>query len=332
MKLKTPVSLMVAIVLGLVTAYFGVQTLHNSKNQASPITKVLVAKKTLSPGAVIQADDVEAKVMSIEMVPESAMHDPKDVVGRTVIATIAKDGQIVDSMMAPRNGASGLAAIIPAGMRAATIDVSDSSAVAGLLTPGCRVDVIATLRKADQNIVKAIVENVQVQSLQRAISGYSTQGGVSTAVESGPVKTVTLLVSPKQANTIELAKSSGAGSRLTLTLRGQGDTTTADGTVSEHELAGIVDTTQPVEQPKPDVFADTPPVEDKGRAVEIIRSGKSETVYMKDKQEEEATKTTPSNNKAPRSAKSVSPDAEPQTAAGTSEGLHAQQQERSNIR
>jgi pilus assembly protein CpaB len=331
MKLKTPASLMVAIVLGLVTAYFGVQTMHNSNNHTSPVTKVLVAKRDMSPGYVIQPDDLGTEVVAINAVPEKAMHDSKDAVGRTVVAMIVSGQTMVDAMMSPKNGGSGLAAIIPAGMRAATIDVSDSSAVAGLLTPGCRVDVIATLRKNDQNMVKAIVQNVQVQSLQRGISGYSTQGGVSTAIETGPVKTVTLLVNPLQANSIELAKSSGAGSRLTLTLRGQGDTTTAEGSVSEHELAGIVDATQPVEQPKPDVFADTPQPEDKGRAVEILRGGKSETIYMKDKPQEEAAKSNSPNNKAPKSAKSVAPDAEPQTAAGTSE-LHSQKQERSNIR
>jgi pilus assembly protein CpaB len=339
MKLKTPVSLMVAIVLGLVTAYFGVQTMHNSNGRSSPMTRVLVAKRDMTPGYVIQADDLESKVFSIDGVPDKAMHETKDAVGRTVIANIVTGQTMIDGMMAPKGGAGGLAAIIPAGMRATTIDVSDSSAVAGLLTPGSRVDVIAMLQKGDQRIVKEIVENVQVQSLQRGISGYSTVNGVSTANESGPVKTVTLLVNPKQANSIELAKS-GSGSRLTLTLRGQGDATTADGTISEHELAGIADTTQPVAEPpapKEDVFANTPPpAEDKGRPVQILRGGTETFIYMKDKgPDEEAAKATPTTKTpAPKSAgQSTPPDQEPQTASGTTAPeLHPRVEERSNIR
>jgi pilus assembly protein CpaB len=339
MKLKTPVSLMVAVVLGLITAYFGVQTMHNSNNRTDPITRVLIAKRAMAPGYVVQPDDLDSAVVAVELVPDKAMHDAKEAVGRTVIANIVPGQTMVDAMMTPKNGASGLAAIIPAGMRAATIDVSDSSAVAGLLTPGSRVDVIAMLRKNDQNIVRAIVENVQVQSVQRSVSGYSTVNGVSTAMENGPVKTVTLLVDPRQANAIELAKSSGTGSRLTLTLRGQGDTSIADGTISEHELAGIVDTTQPVAPPAPkeDVFADTPPPppEDKGRPIQIIRNGKEELIYMKDKPQEEATQTTsPARTPAPGGAGKTPTDQEPQTASGTNPPaeLHSRVEERTNIR
>ena len=153
------------------------------------------------------------------------------------------------------------------------------------------------------------MENVQSSIAPAAASsGYSTVNGVSTAIGNrSRSATVTLLVNPKQANSIELAKS-GSGSRLTLTLRGQGDATTADGTISEHELAGIVDTTQPVVEPpapKEDVFANTPPPpEDKGRPVQILRGGTETYIYMKDKgPDEEAAKATPPAKTTPEPKK-----------------------------
>ena len=107
MKLKTPVSLMVAIVLGLITAYFGVETMHNNNGRSSPMTRVLIATKDMSPGYVIQADDLDSKVFSIDAVPDKAMHETKEAVGRTVIANIVTGQTMIDAMMAPKGGAGG---------------------------------------------------------------------------------------------------------------------------------------------------------------------------------------------------------------------------------
>jgi Flp pilus assembly protein CpaB len=223
-------------------------------------------------------------------------------------------------------------------MRAVAIDVSDSSAVAGMLSPGSKVDVIGTLKMGDQQVTKQIIENVEVQSIQRQVSGYSTQNGVSTALETGPVKSVMLLVTPKQASAVELANASGG--HLRLTLRGNGDSTSVDGTMSENELKGIVETTKPVEAPVADVFENTPPPEDKGRPVQLILGGKTTTVYMNDKTKEETANGTSDGSvngatpptKSNSAGKKTKPaEGEPQTASGKAEQSPARTEERSNL-
>jgi pilus assembly protein CpaB len=57
-----------------------------------------------------------------------------------------KGQPVVAAILAPEGAAAGLQALVPRGMRAITIEVNEFSGVAGLLTPGCRVDVIATIQ------------------------------------------------------------------------------------------------------------------------------------------------------------------------------------------
>jgi pilus assembly protein CpaB len=199
-------------------------------------------------------------------------------------------------MLVAKDAGSGLAAVLKPGMRAFAVDVNDSSSVAGMIDRGSKVDVIATLKRGDQTIAKAVVEDVEVHSVQRAVSGYSRREGQTTAIENGPVKSVTLLVTPRQASAIELAKANGGNPRLVL--RGTGDATTADGQMSERELLGL----PPEEAPKPeepvaktDIFENPPLPEDKGRPVEIIRGGASSTVYIDDKNKEEGAEGSPAS-------------------------------------
>lgn len=334
MKLKTSMSLTVAIILGLITAKVGMDVMKNAGGgKADRTSKVLVAKRDMVPGYIIQPGDLGLTEVSVNLVPEKALHEMKDGEGRTVIASIVSGQTILDAMMAPKGAGSGLAALLRNGMRAVAIDISDSSAVAGMLSPGSKVDVIATLRRGDQQIATPIVENVEVQSLQRQVTGYSTREGMTTAMDNGPVKSVTLLVTPKQGSRIELANASGG--RLRLMLRGNGDMTTNDSTVTENEITGTVEATKPVEAPVADVFENTPPpVEDKGRPVQLIQGGKMVTVYMNDKSPEETVAPPPpsaSKPKATANKKSKPVEGEPQPAAGTSPAGSVQSEERTII-
>jgi pilus assembly protein CpaB len=303
MKTKTSVSLVVALVLGLITAKVGLDLMKNYRGAGPLTSKVVLAKKTMMPGYVIKADDVDTQVVSVNLVPANALHDPKELIGRTVIANIVPGQTLLEAMLVGKDAGSGLAAVLKPGMRAVAVDVNDSSSVAGLIDRGSKVDVIATLKRNDQIIAKAVIENVEVQSVQRAVSGYSRKDGQTSPVENGPVKSVTLLVTPKQASALELAKASGGSPRLVL--RGTGDATVSDGQMSDRELVGLPDVKEEPVAKTEDPFDNVPAPEDKGRPVEIIRGGASSTVYVDDKNKEEgADGTTASAQIKPNAASS----------------------------
>ncbi|MEO6435774.1 MAG: Flp pilus assembly protein CpaB [Tepidisphaeraceae bacterium] len=291
MRFKTSVSLMVAVVLGLITAKVGTDMLKKYGGKAGAATKIVVATRDMEPGHVIAEKDVVLMEVSANVVPEKALREVKAAVGRTVLGTAAKSYPMLDSQLSAPGSGSGIQAMIPKGMRAVTVDVSDSGSVAGLLTPGCYVDVISTLRHGNQIVAKTVVENVKVQFVQRGKTSGSSRSSAAAASGSleatGPVKTVTLVVLPQQAMAIELSQTSG---KPRLILRGNSDTSSSEGMiVSQNQLLGIPDEVpepvvieKVVEKPAPDrVFDNVEPAEPvtNKRPVEIIRGGAKETIY-----------------------------------------------------
>jgi Flp pilus assembly protein CpaB len=100
-------------------------------------------------------------------------------------------------------------------MRAVTLEVNEFSGVAGNLLPGCRVDVLHTLRDdaSGEAMSRAIVQNVLVT----AIGMHRTPGDESN---DRSIRSVTLLVKPAQAEALELASING---HPRLVLRGADD-------------------------------------------------------------------------------------------------------------
>jgi flagella basal body P-ring formation protein FlgA len=89
MKLKTSVTFMIAIVLALVTTKVGMDYLKTHGGRGGSGARVVVAKKDMDPGYVIQAADVVLQEVPVSMLSAKSMRDLKEVVGRTVVSTIA---------------------------------------------------------------------------------------------------------------------------------------------------------------------------------------------------------------------------------------------------
>jgi len=109
----------------------------------------------------------------------------------------------------------GLAPTIPVGMRAVTVRVNDVAGDAGFVLPGLRVDVLVTGRPptGDSTMTATVLQNVLVLSAGQAMQSDARGTPVS-------VSTVTLLVTPGDAETLTLANGEG---RLQLILRNSSD-------------------------------------------------------------------------------------------------------------
>jgi Flp pilus assembly protein CpaB len=103
-------------------------------------------------------------------------------------------------------------------MRAITVEVNETSGVAGMLVPGCRVDVMSTLNGAnkDDTVACTIVQDVLVQAVGQRLA----PGPAASDRDGQAVRSVTLVVKPRDAEAIELASSMG---RPRLVLRGPND-------------------------------------------------------------------------------------------------------------
>ena len=234
MNFKTFISLVVATSLGLAAVWVGRQLIFGQSMAASmsrtPMTKVVVAKNDLEPGQQILLEDLTTLEMPTASVPANAFTDPKKLEDRAVVSAVVKGQMMFEALLAGQGVDGGLTALVPKGMRAVSVEVTESSGLAGLLVPGARVDVIATLKQDNMQIAKTIVENAKVQAVGVKMSRQKGEG------KSEPSKTVTLIVSTKDAEAIELASNSG---KPRLVLRGMSDTDRSQSSgVTFAELSG----------------------------------------------------------------------------------------------
>jgi len=100
-------------------------------------------------------------------------------------------------------------------MRAVTVRVNDVAGAAGFVLPGLRVDVLVTGRppSGDSTMTSTVLQNLLVLSAGQAMQSDARGTPVS-------VSTVTLLVTPADAETLTLANGEG---RLQLILRNSSD-------------------------------------------------------------------------------------------------------------
>lgn len=222
MNMKTVIPLGLAIVLGLVAAILVRNTIshHNSAATSnSNMVAVVVAKGDVEPGKALDKEDLVIARVPAEIAPGHVFSDPNQLVGRVVISPLSKGQTIMESLLAVAGTGSGLQALIPPGMRAVTLEVSEFSSVGGMLEPGCRVDLVSTMNdpKVHEAMAKTVLQNVKITAIGRSMSPPHPVDGQPMPP---PSNNVTLLLTPKQVQTLELAQMS---SRPWLVLRSSRD-------------------------------------------------------------------------------------------------------------
>ena len=168
---------------------------------------LVVAAKVLKPGTVLAEADVKTIPWPGQL-PKGAYQDPRAVVGSTVFDTMAEEEPVLTTRLA--SGLSGGGSGVPAGMRAVSVHVADSTGVLALLRGGQKVDVQVVVgrgNKPEETEVRTALENLTVLS----VTPQPEQGSQGQTL---PV--VTLLAKPSEADILALADS---GARVRLTLR-----------------------------------------------------------------------------------------------------------------
>lgn len=116
-------------------------------------------------------------------------------------------------------GAGFMAAILPAGMRAISTQISPETGAGGFILPNDRVDVILTMRgNCDAGASETILRNVRILAIDQTVEEKNGQKVVVG-------RTATLELSPGQAETLALSHQLGT---LSLALRSIADSSTDD--------------------------------------------------------------------------------------------------------
>jgi pilus assembly protein CpaB len=189
-------------------------------NAKQPTTQVIVAARTMELGTLIRDSDLRLGDWSGTL-PKGSVLRKEDVVGRGVMAAIYEGEPVLENRLAPKGAGAGLAATIPAGMRAVAVRVNEVVGVAGFVVPGMRVDILISgtppgATAATGTVSKTLLQNIEVlsagQNFQKDAEGKPVQ-----------VAVVNLLVTPEQAEILSLASNE---TRIQLILRNPLDTET----------------------------------------------------------------------------------------------------------
>jgi pilus assembly protein CpaB len=113
--------------------------------RSTPMASVVVARTDLAAGTVLSPALVAVRRLPAPDVPPGAFAAPSQVSGAVAKEAVFAGEPLVAGMLYPSLAASALPDQLPQGMRALDLAVSSVSGVGGLLVPGDRVDLVATL-------------------------------------------------------------------------------------------------------------------------------------------------------------------------------------------
>ena len=237
MNVKKLALLVGALVIAVVTAVMAKNMFAGAGAQqakAAPAVplgpKVLVAKKALPVGTIIDADSLAYQPWPKDLVQNayytegSPEGDAKALLG-TVVRNPITAGQPVTrgSLVGPQDRGF-LAAALGPGMRAITVPVNVTGSVAGFVFPGDHVDMVLTQEVKGGGegpalkVSETIVRNVRVLATDQRITNVDAEGKVRVKTFSN----VTIEVTPRIAEKITVAQTIG---NLSLSLRSIADNT-----------------------------------------------------------------------------------------------------------
>jgi len=274
---RTLIVVLVAVLTGGAAAYAVRQYVRNMPAQQPPVPtmNVVVTTRPLPVGTRIAAADVKLVPWPQNAPLAGSFNTVENVLNRGITSALEMNDPVTAAKLAPIEAGAGLSPTIPEGMRAISVQVNEVIGVAGFVTPGTRVDVMATFRRGTDGLTRVVVSNVQVLTAGTKLEQDQNKTGAI------PSSVVTLLLTPPDAEKVVLAAHEG---QLMLALRNPLDVQSNDseGTRTAEVFGLPPAPVKPVvaasarPAPKPAAVAPPtpPPAPPKPYTVETIRGAK----------------------------------------------------------
>jgi pilus assembly protein CpaB len=190
--------------------------------------KILVAKKALPVGTIVDADSFTYQPWPEELVQNAYYQegqpdsDMSKLMGTVVRNAVTAGQPLTRGTLVGPEDRGFLAAALGPGMRAVTVPVTNSTGVAGFVFPGDRVDIVLTQEVTGEGpalkVSETIIRNVRVLATDQRFDSKGEDG--KTVVQT--FSNVTLEATPRIAEKIAVAQNVGT---LSLSLRSLADNT-----------------------------------------------------------------------------------------------------------
>lgn len=235
MRSRGLLMLFIAAIAGLAAVFLAARWMQGQGGEKG---RIAVANVDIELGGRISGEMVRMVDWPEGSVPAGAFADGAKLDGRVVLVSVQRGEPITEGRLAPVGTKGGLSAVVPQGKRAMTVRVNDVVGVAGFALPGTYVDVMVNTQdergtKGDRSISKIVLERILVLAVAQEADRDSTKPKV--------VNAVTLELTPKDAELLDLARSVGT---LSLVLRNQTDAKASEpqsgmGGATKAELLGL---------------------------------------------------------------------------------------------
>ncbi|MCR5177117.1 MAG: Flp pilus assembly protein CpaB [Anaerovibrio sp.] len=229
-------SAIVSLLLGLmVFLYLGSDSSSTKQNDNRETIQVIAAAQDIPPRTLIQSNMVKSVAVPKDLVPDGAITNASEIVGKPAENQIYKDDIITAKKVLMDIKMAGFTGWIPPDCRAVSIAINDVTGVAGFARPGDYVDIMVITGSNNDKRVSSniILQNVLLLAInktplsegdnnkgaaQNGDTGKNTPpgntGGGISAIQAPA--TATLAVTPKDA--LKLLTNANAGT-LYLVLR-----------------------------------------------------------------------------------------------------------------
>jgi pilus assembly protein CpaB len=196
--LSTAIGTAFAIIAGLMLLGLVGRSLKSERGGA--LVTVPVARADIAMGVLINDDMLGSRQVPADYVVPGSLRKKSDVTGARSIRFIGKGEPITTASIAGGKGAGNIASRIPSDLRAYSVQFARDGSGTTDLRPGDKVDVLATA--GDPPATRTLLTARLILSVGGAEA--------SSADEQGPAAaSITLLVSPREAELLAQASSTG---------------------------------------------------------------------------------------------------------------------------
>jgi pilus assembly protein CpaB len=219
MRSKSILLLTLALGCGLIASIGISQVMDRNKKQAPAAGEtqpIFVALTDINPSDTLTAENIKLEQWPSQTVPPGALTKLDDVQGKRCRTKLYAGEPILVGKLGDETGAS---KNIPPGYRVTSVRVDAVSSTSSLIQPGDRVDVLVHLAAnpaagISSTTTKTILKDIKVYAVDSVFVGKEHDEQVASA------KTISLLVTPAQAETVALIGEAG---QIRLVLRSPGD-------------------------------------------------------------------------------------------------------------
>ena len=220
------IAVLAAVAFGLIAAFSVSRYLANAQEYTKNLSNVVVAKTDIEVGESLIAERLSVAQFPRNVAPDGVFRQiDEKLIGRIAVTRISAREPITENRLAPEGAAAGLSAIIPEGYRAMNVRVDDVVGISGFIMPGTLVDIVVVIDPPEGQNNRGRISKIVLQNIKVLANGANLDKPKNEK-EAERVRTVTLQVTPDQAEKLALASSEGT---LQLVMRNsidQGDEVT----------------------------------------------------------------------------------------------------------